>query len=130
MTFVRFVVPQIDEESTFRSGVIQAGYALCDSDRLTPEEEARVISAAKWLDKNLPEPKRFARKRNVSHKATRGICWFKDTALESIRYVREIAEVLKAHGVVVEMLTAFRPGYVVYEDEYQVVAEPFSSTPR
>ena len=24
-----------------------------------------------------------------------------------------------------EMLTADRPGYIVYEDEYQVLAEPF-----
>jgi hypothetical protein len=30
--------------------------------------------------------------------------------------------------VAVEMITTERPGFLVYEDEYQVVAEPFADT--
>lgn len=33
---------------------------------------------------------------------------------------------LENHGVAVRMLKADRVGYVVYEDDYQIVAEPFS----
>lgn len=33
-----------------------------------------------------------------------------------------------AHGIEVEVLHTERPGYVVYEDEYQVAAEPFTET--
>ena len=36
--------------------------------------------------------------------------------------------ILEKHGIVVEMLETERPGYVVYEDDVQVVAEPFSDT--
>ena len=130
MSFVRFVVSQVDSESTVRSGVFQAFYALRDTGRLTDEEAVQVKVAMKWLNENLAGPTRFARKRNRSHVATRGISRFKDTAKEHLRQIREVVKVLEAHGIVVEMLRTARPGYVLYEDDHQVVAEPFSETPR
>jgi len=33
--------------------------------------------------------------------------------------------ILENHDVKVEMLKTQRPGYLVYQDEFQVVAEPF-----
>jgi hypothetical protein len=36
--------------------------------------------------------------------------------------------ILENHGVWIEMLKTARPGYVVYQDEFQVVAEPFSDS--
>ena len=39
-----------------------------------------------------------------------------------------MAAILGEHGIVVETLETERPGYVVYEDDVQVVAEPFSDT--
>ena len=54
------------------------------------------------------------------------MCWFKPTATEHIAKVREISCILEQHGVYVRVIKAQRPGYVIYEDEYQVVAEPFA----
>lgn len=42
--------------------------------------------------------------------------------------MREIAAILEAHGVITEMIRTERPGYIVYQDEYQIVAEPFMDT--
>lgn len=36
-----------------------------------------------------------------------------------------LARVLRTHGVAIKMLKTSRPGYIVYEDEFQVCAEPF-----
>jgi hypothetical protein len=36
--------------------------------------------------------------------------------------------ILHDHDVPVQMLKAERVGYIVYTDEYQVVAEPFADT--
>jgi hypothetical protein len=36
-----------------------------------------------------------------------------------------VVAILQNHGVSVRMLKTDRIGYVVYEDEYQIVAEPF-----
>ena len=54
------------------------------------------------------------------------MCWFKPTATEHIAKVREISCILQQNGVYVRLIKAQRPGYVIYEDEYQVVAEPFA----
>ena len=34
--------------------------------------------------------------------------------------------VLEMNDIYVRMLKKHRPGYIVYEDDYQVVAEPFA----
>jgi hypothetical protein len=36
-----------------------------------------------------------------------------------------LAALLRAKDVPVDILTTDRPGYIVFEDEYQVAAEPF-----
>ena len=40
----------------------------------------------------------------------------------------EVTYLLRAHGINVEILSTERPGYVVYEDQFQIVAEPFKET--
>ena len=40
--------------------------------------------------------------------------------------MHEMRCVLEENGVIVRVIKTQRPGYIVYEDEYQVVAEPFA----
>jgi hypothetical protein len=42
--------------------------------------------------------------------------------------MHQIKGILERHGHSVVMLSDTRVGYVVYDDAYQVVAEPFSDT--
>ena len=46
--------------------------------------------------------------------------------MEHISKMREMAAILESHGQAVRMLKADLVGYVVYEDDWQIVAEPFS----
>jgi hypothetical protein len=41
-----------------------------------------------------------------------------------------MATIVGACGYVIREVRTHRPGYVVYEDEFQVVAEPFAETVR
>ncbi|HUH84044.1 MAG TPA: hypothetical protein VLX85_05515, partial [Stellaceae bacterium] len=59
------------------------------------------------------------------HAKAQAISWFKDWANEHVARMRELQRVLEKHGVAVEVLTTERPGYIVYEDEFQVAAYPF-----
>lgn len=63
-----------------------------------------------------------------SRTSKRALSWFKEAALTELRHAHELVELLKGHDLIVEMITTDRPGYVVYEDEYQIVAEPFHDT--
>ena len=54
---------------------------------------------------------------------------FKDSAHAHLERVRRLVALLESSVVAVEMITTERPGYFVYEDEFQIVAEPFADTP-
>lgn len=126
--FLRFVVSELDPDSGRRQGVLQAAFALRDRGELSPEELATLSAVERWLDAKLPKPARFSRKRNNSHRTPTALSWFKDNAREHIAKVRVVSALLEARGVVVSTIATDRPGYVVYEDELQVVAEPFADS--
>ena len=54
------------------------------------------------------------------------MCWFKPSATQHIARIREMVCILEQHGVFVHVFKTDRPGYIVYEDEFQIVAEPFA----
>lgn len=70
----------------------------------------------------------MSRTRNANHKQKRALSWFKDSAHAHLERVRRLVALLESCGVVAEMITTERPGYVVYEDDFQMVAEPFADT--
>ena len=51
------------------------------------------------------------------------VCWFRPRAKEPLSRLWDIVAILREHGVPVRLITAARPGTIVYEDEDQVVAE-------
>ena len=127
--YVRFVVAEVHDDSEGELGVFQATYNLRDAGKLYPYEEAHFDELREWFNTHLEKPTRFtAAKPPHYRKKNRAISWFKDSAQEHIARIREMVAILENHGVRVRMIKTERVGYVVYEDQHQVVAEPFSDT--
>jgi len=125
--YLRFVVADIDEVSGRELGVFHAVRNLRQVGNLYAYEEEHHDSVRQWFNENLERPTRFtASKPPFYRKQSKALSWFKDSAHEHIARVRELVAILQNHGVPVRMLKTDRVGYVVYEDEYQVVAEPFA----
>ena len=122
--FVRFVVSELGRHSGERLGIFQVMYRLSRRGRLSADEQARWDSIEAWFDSHLERPESLSRSSRPHARAV-AISWFRDSAAEHIGRVREIVELLDERGVQVEMLWTSRPGYIVYEDEFQVIAEPF-----
>jgi len=78
-----------------------------------------------WFNQHLEKPKRFRRSR-CSRGEDKGVCWFKSSAREHIAKVYEMAYLLEENGFAVRVFRSRRVGYIVCEDEHQIVAEPFS----
>jgi hypothetical protein len=126
--YLRFVVADIDEDSGKELGVFQAVSKLRYDGKLYPHEEEHHDAIREWFNINLEKPTRFtASKPPFYRRQPKAISWFKDNADEHIARVRELVIILQHHGVVVQMLKTDRVGYVVYEDAFQIVAEPFAS---
>jgi hypothetical protein len=130
-TFIRFVVPsRIHPDSDGVAGVVSVAYELKLSADLPLELRAEVKARLQWLEENLPVPSRFNRTRSKGwrHRKARGLSWLRNEASEAVSAMRCLCAAVAACGIHVEEVCETRIGFVVYEDAFQVVAEPFRET--
>lgn len=130
MGFIRFVLPSLDPDSGVASGVFELAYSLQGHPRVKQQHRARLKELTTWFDEHLAAPDRFNRTRSKGHyrRVTRGIAWFKDSAHEHVQQLFQLRGVLEEIGYSVHLICDARVGYVIYEDEHQVIAEPFRDT--
>lgn len=126
--FIRFVVKFVDQDSGKRQGLFQAAKSLKESGTLSETDHAQLDDIREWFNSHLERPTRLSVSARPHSKA-QAISWYRDTATAHIGKMRELQEVLERHGLAVEMIKARRLGYILYEDEFQVAAYPFSDTP-
>ena len=125
--FVRFVVFDRHSASGVREGLFQAAERLRRSGEMSNVDDDRVAAIREWFNLNLERPSRFNRSSRHNRK-NKAISWFKSGAKRHITKIRELQVILESYGVLVEMVKTRRPGYVVYEDAFQITAEPFRDT--
>jgi hypothetical protein len=130
MRFIRFVVARRNPESEVEDGPFTLAYELRHSAHIDATDGELLAEHLAWFERNLETPTRFNRttSKGFYRRKTRGIAWFKDTATEHLTRMHQIAAVLERYGHGVVCLSEPRVGYVVYEDAFHVVAEPFSDT--
>jgi hypothetical protein len=128
--YIRFVIAGIDEHSRVRKGIVQAAIELRDDSRASEQDRQELSETLRWLNEHLPRPARFNRSKSKGYyrRRTAGISWLKPTAHEHLARVRRLSEIVELYGHSMSRLEERRPGYIVYEDEFQVVAEPFTDT--
>lgn len=128
--YLRFVMARKVDGSAARAGFFVAAYELARRDEIDAETRRRAEEMLAWYRKHLPIPKRFNRTTSKGRSPRSGIAisWFKPTAAEHLVKAHEMAALLSENGYPIDILKSSNPGYVTYEDDYQVVAEPFSDT--
>ena len=126
--YVRFCLNDGEGNAEGR-GLLSVAYAYLEEDSASSNRE-RIGELVRWFELNLPVPQRFNRTRSKGfyRRETKGLSWFKDEATAHISAMRELATCLEQDGYSVAMLRTSRPGYVIYEDEHQLIAEPFEDT--
>lgn len=123
LSYVRFAISIADESSQQSMGIFMVMGELRDSGQMFAweiEVDQRVYA---WFNKNLRVPKVQSRGEK-----TLAISWFKSTATEHIKNMRELVAIIEAHDVAVEQLITTRPGKIVYEDRFQIAVIPFNDT--
>jgi len=125
--YIRFVIHSNDAGSGRRQGIFQAISDLEYAEVMLEHEQLQYDEIYDWFRKHLKKPRSFTRSTKP-HAKNVALSWFRDTAVEHIAKMHALAQILEAHGIMVDVLRVERPGYVVYEDEFQVAAEPFKET--
>lgn len=123
LTYIRFVISAKDSSSNEKQGFFMAMAELRDNNALYPWEADIDKVVYRWFNDNLLVP--YVQSKDGK---THAISWFKSTAVEHIENMRKFAAILAAHDYTVEQLITTRPGKILYEDDYQIAAIPFSDT--
>jgi hypothetical protein len=118
--YVRFVIGRKDEDSHVEQGIFQAAAQAIEWHSITGSDADELNELRAWFSDNLQKPTSFGR-----DKLRLGICWFKTGSNEHISRIWEMVQILERNGVYVKKIRTDKPGYVIYEDEWQLVAEPF-----
>ena len=118
--YIRFVIGLNDEESHVQRGIFQAAALALEWQDITGSDADELNELRGWFGDNLKKPTSFGRDT-----LRLGICWFKTGATEHISRIWEMVQILERNGIYVKKIRTDKPGYVIYEDEWQVVAEPF-----
>jgi len=127
--FIRFATDRRPDGAPTPLGVFAIAYQLVEDHALAEYERAEFRGTLDWFESNLPIPARFKRSRKP-HCEDKGICWFKSSAKVCLTHIRYLVHLVSDQNVVVRELVTETPGYVIYEDCSQVVAERFADTPR
>jgi hypothetical protein len=124
------VIGRKDPDSGVEKGVFSVAYELRDSHDMEVADRELLAEHLTWFEKNLERPRRFNRTKSKGfyRRNTRGIAWFKDDALEHLQRMHQIKAILEQYGHPVVMLLESTVGYIVHDDRFQVVAEPFANT--
>jgi 50S ribosomal subunit-associated GTPase HflX len=126
--YLRFVIDKLDVYSGRRQGLFQAISDLEHPHVLLAREQNQYDQLYERFRKYLKKPISFTRS-SKPHAKKVALSWYKDTATEQLKKMRELCAMIEAHDLRVVILQTNRPGFVVYEDEFQIVAEPFQDAP-
>ena len=126
--FIRFVSAVIDEDSLVSAGLFCAAVDLLYDPLLPDDEYYPLRELMDWFNEHLKGPYDY-RLRSPS-RAPRAVCWFKPTAREYLSRAWEMAWILDRNDVFIRTVKVERTGYVLYEDEAQILAEPFADIRR
>lgn len=118
MKCIRFVAGTNWDSPRQQHGVVTELRMLRDSEEADACEVDRINELFKWLNDSLPCPP-FV----TSGWSPDAISWFKDSAQTQISQFRDLIATLEIHGHPVRTITTSHPGRILYEDEFQIVAE-------
>lgn len=126
--FIRFVSGEIDDDSLVSAGLFTAAFDLLYDPRLPDDEYYPLRELMDWFNEHLKGPYNY--RLRAASRAPRAICWFKPTAREHLSRAWEMAWILERNDVFIRTIKTERTGYVLYEDEAQILAEPFADIRR
>ena len=120
--FIRFVCGEIDSDSHVSAGIFCAAYNLLHSNELPYYDFDALIELRDWFNHYMASPFEYLR---YHKRYERAVCWFKPTAHEHLARAWELAGILERNNLLIWTIKSPRTGYVHYEDDVQVFAQPY-----
>lgn len=122
--YIRFITEFRNEYDEIETGIFQAvGYLLRNTHLLYDYDKTHLTEVRAWFNFHLEAPNRFSKGRR-KNAAKISLSWFKSSATKHLSKMYEMKEILDRHGLFVTVIKRENPGYIVYEDDFQVSTIP------
>lgn len=118
MSYIRFVVGTESEAPSKLVGLLTEVEHLRKGGLLEDYQSKMALEIFDYYNENLPCPP-FSDK-NWSPKA---VSWFQDSATQFIHRMWDLAFILEQNDMIVRILKTEKPGMILYQDKFQVVAQ-------
>lgn len=125
--FIRFCKGEIHEESHVAAGLFCAAYDLQLERTLPAHERDAIYELDRWFTGHMKSP--FDYLQETEHYKT-AVCWFKPTAREHLARAWELVGILERNDVMIWTIKAPKTGFIHYEDDVQVFAQPSKDVNR
>ncbi len=122
MKYIKFIALLFDDDNQ-ETGFLTAAHHLFDEGILEQNIHDDLELKLDWIEKNLPKRPNFPQDQDI---LISPMSWLKETATEHVSMMRSIQEVLEENDILVEVLEVEHPGRIIYEDDWQIVAIPFT----
>ena len=116
--YLRFVSGIDSESATKQHGLFTEIQSLKDEELLLDYQYKLVQEVFEYFNKNLPVPP--YKQKNISKN---GVAWFKGSATGFIKRMWDLVAILEQNEVNVRIMKTEKPGMILYEDDFQVVAK-------
>ncbi len=121
--YLRFVNGTESENAFALNGVFTVAEALKNEGMMDRYECRWLEEIFEWFNTQLPCPP-FRIKRKTGEWSRDAVSWFRDDApQECLGRIWDLVALIENQGVPVRFVKAANPGWIVYRDDYQVVAE-------
>ena len=130
--YIRFVSPHRDRVARVETGIFGAAYEVDYTPWRFADQPWHVAALRReldWFARALKAPDRLHLR--PGRKGFRsGFCWFRPEAQDHIAHARHMAWVLGELGRPIAEIRSRKPGTILWQDRYQIVALPSGDVPR
>ena len=124
--YIRYVAYFDEGENPWhQNGLLTFSQQRIEEGQIHKEVRKSIRRVFKWYNKYIPCPP-FRKMKKKDKWSADTICWWKESVecnKITIHLMRKLTQLLRWQGYRVKVMKTNRPGKIVYEDEYQIVAE-------
>lgn len=118
--YTRFVVCEKMQDPYYATGIIVMTQLNIKKFAIKDKKDIKELFL--WFNENIPHPP-FKKMLESKKWTPDAVAWFKSNQKTSIKKMQELTKILEKYYYKIQIMTSNNPGKIVYEDEYQVVAE-------
>jgi hypothetical protein len=121
--YIRFIAEFKNDSGETETGVFQAAGFLRESNKVYDYDKKYLLEIRDWFNYHLEKPSRFnkSKRKNAQNIS---LSWFKSTATAHLQKMYEMKQILDKYDIEVTVIKRKNPGYIIYEDDYQISSLP------